>query len=104
MPRPFRAPGYPWVPGFALACAVVCLLTMVYYNPQVALWFGLMMAAGLATRSPGEDAGTETEVVEAMARQGNTIKVSSPDEANRHFRSELAKYAAIVKQIGLEPQ
>ncbi len=26
----------------------------------------LMMAAGLATRSPGEDAGTESEVVEAM--------------------------------------
>ena len=26
----------------------------------------LMMAAGLATRSPGEDAGTESEVVEAL--------------------------------------
>ena len=47
--RPYRAPGYPWVPGFALACAVVCLLTMVYYNPQVALWFGLMMAAGVGS-------------------------------------------------------
>ena len=22
---------------------------MVYYNPQVALWFGLMMAAGLGS-------------------------------------------------------
>ena len=44
------------------------------------------------------------EVVEAMAKQGNTIKVSTPEEAARHFRSELAKYATIVKQIGLEPQ
>jgi len=44
------------------------------------------------------------EVVEAMAKQGNTIKVSTPEEAARHFHSELAKYAAIVKQIGLEPQ
>ena len=44
------------------------------------------------------------EVVEAMAKQGNTIKVSSPEEAQRHFRSELAKYATIVKSIGLEPQ
>ena len=26
----------------------------------------LMMAAGLATRSPGEDAGTESEVLEAV--------------------------------------
>ena len=60
LPRPFRAPGYPWVPGFALACAVVCLLTMVYYNPQVAVWFGLMMAAGVGShilvRGTGETA------------------------------------------------
>jgi ethanolamine permease len=47
--RPYRAPGYPFVPGFALACAVVCLCTMVYFNPQVALWFGAMMVAGLGT-------------------------------------------------------
>ena len=44
------------------------------------------------------------EVVDAMAKQGNTIKVSTPEEAQRHFRSELGRYAAIVKQIGLEPQ
>jgi tripartite-type tricarboxylate transporter receptor subunit TctC len=44
------------------------------------------------------------EVVEAMAKQGNTIKVSSPQEAARHFRSEMGKYSAIVRQIGLEPQ
>ncbi len=44
------------------------------------------------------------EVAEAMAKQGNTIKISTPEEAVRHFRSELAKYATIVKQIGLEPQ
>jgi len=49
MTRPFHAPGYPWVPGFALACAVVCLVTMVCYNRQVALWFGAMMAIGLVT-------------------------------------------------------
>ena len=49
MARPFRAPGYPWVPGFALVCAAICLVTMVYNNPQVALWFGAMMVAGLVT-------------------------------------------------------
>jgi ethanolamine permease len=58
MVRPYRAPGYPWVPGFALACAVVCLGTMVYYNPQIALWFAAMMATGfgafLAVRGTGE--------------------------------------------------
>ena len=58
--RPFRAPGYPWIPGCALVSASVCLVTMVYYNPQVALWFGLMMAAGVGgyiiVRGAGEAA------------------------------------------------
>ena len=44
------------------------------------------------------------EVMEAMAKQGNTIKVSTPEEASRFIRSELGKYAAIVRSIGLEPQ
>lgn len=44
------------------------------------------------------------EVREAMAKQGNTINVGTPEQAAQYFRSELAKYAAIVKAIGLEPQ
>ena len=44
------------------------------------------------------------EVTEAMAKQGNVIKVSTPEEAGRHIRSEMGKYAAVVKKIGLEPQ
>ena len=32
MARPFRAPLYPLVPAIALGGAVVCLVTMVYYN------------------------------------------------------------------------
>jgi len=41
--RPFRAPLYPWFPGAALAAAVVCLATMVYYNLLIA---GLFVALG----------------------------------------------------------
>lgn len=44
------------------------------------------------------------EVKEAMAKQGNTIAMSSPDSAAAFFRAELAKYAALVKKAGLEPQ
>jgi len=44
------------------------------------------------------------EVVEAMARQGNTINVSTPDFAAQFFRTELVKYAKLVKQAGVEPQ
>jgi ethanolamine permease len=41
MVRPFRAPLYPFFPAFALAGAVVCLVTMIYYNPLI---FGLFCA------------------------------------------------------------
>jgi tripartite-type tricarboxylate transporter receptor subunit TctC len=44
------------------------------------------------------------EVKEAMAKQGNTISISTPEAAQAFFRSELAKYAALVKKAGLEPQ
>jgi ethanolamine permease len=37
--RPFRAPLFPWFPGFALAAAAVYLVTMVYYNPLIAVLF-----------------------------------------------------------------
>lgn len=44
------------------------------------------------------------EVKDAMAKQGNTIAVSTPEHAGLFIRSEMTKYAAIVKKIGLEPQ
>ncbi len=43
-------------------------------------------------------------VKEAMAKQGNTIQISSVEQAQAAFRRELAKYAAVVKKVGLEPQ
>jgi ethanolamine permease len=42
--RPFSAPMFPIFPAFALGAAVVCLLTMIYFNPLVAgLFVGLMV-------------------------------------------------------------
>ena len=42
--RPFSAPVYPLFPAFALVAAVICLLTMIYFNPLVAgLFVGLMV-------------------------------------------------------------
>lgn len=43
-------------------------------------------------------------VKEAMAKQGNTINVSTTEQAQATFKSELAKYAALSKKVGLEPQ
>jgi len=43
-------------------------------------------------------------VKEAMAKQGNVISVSTTEFANNFFRTELAKYANIVKKAGVEVQ
>jgi len=43
-------------------------------------------------------------VKETMAKQGNTINISTTEQAQAAFRSELAKYAALVKKAGIEPQ
>ena len=44
--RPFRAPGYPIVPAFALGAAIVCLLTMLWFNRLLGAIFFALMAAG----------------------------------------------------------
>lgn len=44
----------------------------------------------------------EAEVRENMAKQGNVINPTSPEEAARFFRAELAKYARLVKKAGVK--
>ncbi len=44
--RPFSAPMFPIFPAFALGAAVVCLLTMIYFNPIVAGLFAGLMVVG----------------------------------------------------------
>jgi tripartite-type tricarboxylate transporter receptor subunit TctC len=43
------------------------------------------------------------EVKDAMARQGNTINISTPEAALTHFKDEMRKYAALVKKAGVVP-
>ena len=45
--RSFIAPGFPVVPGIALAIAVVCLIAMAWYNMTIGLLFIALMVAGL---------------------------------------------------------
>jgi ethanolamine permease len=42
--RPFTAIAYPTFPAIALGLAVICLITMIYFNPQLALLFTVLMA------------------------------------------------------------
>ncbi|MEE3625798.1 ethanolamine permease [Nitrospirillum sp. BR 11752] len=57
--RPFRAPGYPWVPGLALGLACLCLAAMIYYNLVLFGVFVALLALGwlycrlTAFRRPG---------------------------------------------------
>jgi len=44
---------------------------------------------------------TSAEVREAMDRQGNVIKPTSSEEAASYFRSEAARYAALVKKANV---
>ncbi len=44
--RPFRAPGYPLLPGFALAAAVASLIAITVFNPIIAAMFAGFMLAG----------------------------------------------------------
>lgn len=41
MARPFAAPGYPWLPMFALCAALLCLGTMIWFNLAL---FGVFVA------------------------------------------------------------
>ncbi len=43
LPRPYHAPGYPWVPALALVIAVVSLVSMAWYNPGIAGVFALIV-------------------------------------------------------------
>ncbi len=46
MARPFRAPMFPFFPAFALLAAMVCMGTMIYYNPLIFGVFAGFMALG----------------------------------------------------------
>ena len=73
-------------------------------------WFGLVGPKGLS----GADvkrlhdalsaAFAAPEVRDAMTKQGNAINISSTEQAHAFFRSEMAKYAKLVKKAGIELQ
>ena len=79
-------------------------------NYVVEAWFAVIAPKGLPAAEVQRvhaavvAAFNDAEVKEAMAKQGNVINVGSADKAMPFFRSELAKYAQIVKKAGVEAQ
>ena len=76
----------------------------------VEAWFAVIGPKGMAAADVKRvhdavaAAFADPDVKDAMAKQGNVIKVSSSDFAKDFFRTELLKYAAIVKKAGVEAQ
>ena len=44
----------------------------------------------------------DAAVKEAIAKQGNTIRITTTEQAQASFRLDHAKCAALVKNVGLE--
>ena len=77
---------------------------------MVEAWFAVIGPKGMSAANVKKAhdavvaAFADPGVKEAMAKQGNTINISTTEQAQTAFRRELAKYAALVKKVGLEPQ
>ena len=79
-------------------------------NLVVEAWFAVIGPKGMsgANVKKVHDAVTaafaDPAVKETMTKQGNTINISTPEQAQAAFRRELTKSAALVKKAGIEPQ
>jgi tripartite-type tricarboxylate transporter receptor subunit TctC len=74
----------------------------------VEAWFAVLGPKGLPAAEVKRihdgvvAAFNDAGVKETMAKQGNTIAISTPEQAAAAFRRELVKYAQLVKKAGLE--
>jgi tripartite-type tricarboxylate transporter receptor subunit TctC len=98
---PQRTPAAPDIPTFA---------EQGLPNFVVEAWFAVIGPKGMSAANVKKvhaavvAAFADPAVKDAMAKQGNTINISTPEQAQVAFHRELAKYAALVKKTGLEPQ
>jgi tripartite-type tricarboxylate transporter receptor subunit TctC len=79
-------------------------------NYNIEGWFAVVgpaklpMAEARRIQAAVAAAYATPEVKEAMAKQGNTINPGTPEAAAQFFRSEMVKYAKLVKKAGVELQ
>jgi len=79
-------------------------------NYTIDAWFGVIAPKGLPVaevqrvHAALETAFADPAVVESMAKQGNVIAIGPADKAMPFFRSEMARYAKLVKKAGVELQ
>ncbi len=96
-----RSPAAPEIPSIA---------EQGLANFEVDAWFAVIGPKGMSpavvkkVHDAINVAFADPAVKEAMEKQGTTIRITSTEQAQAAFRSELTKYAALVKKVGLEPQ
>ena len=77
-------------------------------NYNVEGWFAVIGPKGLPVEQVNRlnaaftAAFAAPEVQDVMAKQGNTIRLSTPEAAGLFFKSELEKYARLVKKAGVK--
>jgi tripartite-type tricarboxylate transporter receptor subunit TctC len=78
-------------------------------NYLIEAWYAAIGPKGLSRadvtriRTALVDAFNTTEVKDAMAKQGNTMLLTTPEQAQAFFKAEFLKFASIVKKAGVEP-
>ncbi|MBL8309490.1 MAG: tripartite tricarboxylate transporter substrate binding protein [Burkholderiales bacterium] len=71
-------------------------------------WFAVIAPRGLPAaevkrvNAAFTTAFASSEVKEAMGKQGNSITIQSPEQSAEFFKSELEKYAKLVKKAGVK--
>jgi len=76
----------------------------------VEAWFGVLGPKGMSAADVKRvhdalvAAFADLAVKDTMAKQGNTIAISTSEFAQSYFRSEKDKYAKLVKKAGIELQ
>jgi tripartite-type tricarboxylate transporter receptor subunit TctC len=79
-------------------------------NYQTEAWFAVIGPKGLAAAEVQRihaavvAAFNDPAVKDTMARQGNVINIQPAEKAMPFFRSEMARFAQLVKKAGVEAQ
>ena len=96
-----RSPAAPEIPTF---------VEQGLPNLVVETWFAVIGPKGMSAANVKKvheavvAAFADPAVMDAMGKQGTTIRISTPQQAQQEFRSEVAKYASLVKKAGIVPE
>ena len=73
-------------------------------------WFGMFVATGMPKEIIAKLHGLAAEALKApemrdfIARDGGDVVASTPEELGAHLRSEIARYAKVIKAGGIKAE